>query len=306
MDLGESVTLHPLKVLNVKSVHTYKMKNASVVSNFIEAKRHIGENAKMVAKKKLKAHDDSREKELMKKRIMKSKATEYGESITTKKPAADDSRQIKIDPASKEKEILVDINRPNLVEEHFLLVVQSIKDIVEHSFRSLMNGRGSELSLDLFRSKPVVFPMFFIPSNLVAIDWRRHRGQTWPRLCPSHVSVRVATIAVRAWALAIKLMAASTKTGRGRTWVLPNRPPEGYGHYPLLAQQKAHGCNNKLTARTVALGQQLGAPKSGQKLKRDYESQKKLRSTGSAKTRTPQPLSTPLFQSLSASKLVRD
>ncbi|KZV44934.1 hypothetical protein F511_15430 [Dorcoceras hygrometricum] len=57
MDLGESVALHPLKVSNVKSVHTNKMKNAYAVSEFVEAKLKIGDNEKMVAKNNLKAHE---------------------------------------------------------------------------------------------------------------------------------------------------------------------------------------------------------------------------------------------------------
>ncbi|KZV49207.1 zinc finger BED domain-containing protein DAYSLEEPER-like [Dorcoceras hygrometricum] len=40
------------------------MKNAFVVSEFFEAKRQIGDDEKMVAKKSLKDHEDSRETEL--------------------------------------------------------------------------------------------------------------------------------------------------------------------------------------------------------------------------------------------------
>ncbi|KZV49395.1 hypothetical protein F511_29303 [Dorcoceras hygrometricum] len=52
MNLGEFAALHPLKVLNVKSVHTYKMKNSSVVSEFVEAKHQIGDDEKMKEVKK--------------------------------------------------------------------------------------------------------------------------------------------------------------------------------------------------------------------------------------------------------------
>ncbi|KZV39635.1 hypothetical protein F511_28706 [Dorcoceras hygrometricum] len=64
VDLGQSMALHPLKVLNIKSVHTYKMWNASVMS--------------------------------LKKRIAKRKATAGGEAITTKKPATKGYRPIKV------------------------------------------------------------------------------------------------------------------------------------------------------------------------------------------------------------------
>ncbi|KZV13898.1 hypothetical protein F511_44857 [Dorcoceras hygrometricum] len=71
------------------------MKNASVVFDFVEAKRRIGDGEKLVTKRKLKAHDDSRADELKKKRIGKRKTTAGGEAITMKKPE-DGSRSIKV------------------------------------------------------------------------------------------------------------------------------------------------------------------------------------------------------------------
>ncbi|KZV21264.1 hypothetical protein F511_23389 [Dorcoceras hygrometricum] len=96
VDLGESVVLHQLKVLNIKSVHTYKMKNASVVSDFVEVKHQIGEIEKIFAQKKLKPHEDSRANELRKKRIANRKATTGAEAITTKKSVDESSRPIKV------------------------------------------------------------------------------------------------------------------------------------------------------------------------------------------------------------------
>ncbi|KZV47532.1 hypothetical protein F511_33272 [Dorcoceras hygrometricum] len=69
--------------------------NASVVFDFVEAKRRIGDGEKLVTKRKLKAHDDSRADELKKKRIGKRKTTAGGEAITMKKPE-DGSRSIKV------------------------------------------------------------------------------------------------------------------------------------------------------------------------------------------------------------------
>ncbi|KZV51414.1 hypothetical protein F511_20578 [Dorcoceras hygrometricum] len=96
VDLGEFMARHPLKVLNVKSVHTYKMENYSVVSEFVEAKHQIGDEEKIVAKKKPKSHEDSRSNELKKKWIKKRKAIDGGESITMKKPVVEGSRPIKV------------------------------------------------------------------------------------------------------------------------------------------------------------------------------------------------------------------
>ncbi|KZV16905.1 hypothetical protein F511_23904 [Dorcoceras hygrometricum] len=52
------------------------MKNASVVFDFVEEKRQIGDEEKMAAKKKLKAHEDSRANELKKKRTVNRKAAD--------------------------------------------------------------------------------------------------------------------------------------------------------------------------------------------------------------------------------------
>ncbi|KZV52552.1 hypothetical protein F511_25610 [Dorcoceras hygrometricum] len=46
VDLWESSTLHPLKVLNTKLVHTYKAKNPTSVSEFLVVTEEEGEKKK--------------------------------------------------------------------------------------------------------------------------------------------------------------------------------------------------------------------------------------------------------------------
>ncbi|KZV52926.1 hypothetical protein F511_36524 [Dorcoceras hygrometricum] len=49
------MTLHPLMGLNIKSVHVKKARNPTTVSYFLEVKKFIVEEEKLVAKENMKA-----------------------------------------------------------------------------------------------------------------------------------------------------------------------------------------------------------------------------------------------------------
>ncbi|KZV17263.1 hypothetical protein F511_19284 [Dorcoceras hygrometricum] len=132
----------------------------AVTAEQFEAKRQIGDTEKLVAKRKLKAHEDSRAEELKKKWIGKRKTTARGEAITTKRPTealassvvavhpfagSDGGAQhmvvenshledlvteviVDSDPNAKGKEIFGGFGKAEPVEEH---CTEALKDIGE-------------------------------------------------------------------------------------------------------------------------------------------------------------------------------
>ncbi|KZV58117.1 ABC transporter C family member 8-like [Dorcoceras hygrometricum] len=69
---GKSIALHPLKVLNIKSIHTYKMKNAPSISELLKERSRLEAKKKAVEEKR-KVVEDSGATELQRKRLEKSK-----------------------------------------------------------------------------------------------------------------------------------------------------------------------------------------------------------------------------------------
>ncbi|KZV46073.1 hypothetical protein F511_28773 [Dorcoceras hygrometricum] len=111
------------------------MKNSSVISDFVEAKRQIGHEEKMVAKNKLEAHEGSRENEQKQNQMTKRKSTQGGEAITTKKPIAEGSRPIKVqsDTISKATE------RPSTgnTQTSIIVFAQCVKKDLEQQAQDL-------------------------------------------------------------------------------------------------------------------------------------------------------------------------
>ncbi|KZV55542.1 uridine-cytidine kinase C-like [Dorcoceras hygrometricum] len=147
-DLGESVKLHPQKVLTNKSVHTYIKKNMGVVpagetskvSGATASEQQSNADGPQALPKEPEKAGVEKPKKKKEKRHESAQQAQQSQTYTGKSfyPPIE-IREInwvtyflpKIDPADKGKGVLPYLDRPNLVEEHYLLVIQDIRDRAE-------------------------------------------------------------------------------------------------------------------------------------------------------------------------------
>ncbi|KZV17616.1 hypothetical protein F511_33335 [Dorcoceras hygrometricum] len=118
IDLRESTDLHPLKVLNTKSIHTYRLKNVTTVSEFTMGKRHIVEGEKKEVAEKMKAAKDVRAAELKQGREENKRETAGGQAAKKKKFASEDLRTYWRDESYRVEDIAVEHQDPVEISEH--------------------------------------------------------------------------------------------------------------------------------------------------------------------------------------------